>query len=54
MYYQGNSVYSTEDGTGKMYEKSSFTDGEKQGITITEGEVEEIRQKGENCLIGRY
>jgi hypothetical protein len=31
----------------------SLSEGEKTGITITEGEIEEVRAQGGRCLIGR-
>jgi hypothetical protein len=31
----------------------SLTDGEKIGITVTEGEIADIREKGANCLVGK-
>lgn len=34
--------------------KESMTEGERQGITISVEEVEEIRQKSSNCLVGKY
>lgn len=43
MFYQGHGVSAEEDGKGKVYDKTSLTDGERLGITITEGEVEETR-----------
>ena len=43
-----------EAGVRKLFDKSSYTAGEKQGLQITVGEVEESWQRGENCLIGKY
>jgi hypothetical protein len=41
------------DDIDQLCSKISLTDGEKVGISITEGEVEEVRKKGELCLVGR-
>ncbi|XP_059429272.1 uncharacterized protein LOC132163092 [Corylus avellana] len=37
----------------RMCNKISLTEGEKVGITVSEGDVEEIRAKGTNCLVGK-
>ena len=36
-----------------MCRKISLTEGEKVGITVTDGKVEEIREKGTTCLVGK-
>lgn len=54
MVSSGHGVFAEDNGRGKAYDKTSLTDGEKLGISITDEEVAETRQQGENCLIGRY
>jgi hypothetical protein len=41
------------DDIDQLYSKISLTDREKVGISIIEREVEEVRKKGELCLVGR-
>ncbi|XP_059436282.1 uncharacterized protein LOC132169233 [Corylus avellana] len=36
-----------------MCDRISLTEGEKEGITIVEGEIKDLRQKGERCIVGR-
>jgi hypothetical protein len=36
----------------KLCSKISLTEGEKIGISVTEGEVTELRERGVNCLVG--
>jgi hypothetical protein len=31
----------------------TLTGGEQNGISITEGEISDVRKKGEQCLVGR-
>ncbi|XP_059431640.1 uncharacterized protein LOC132165165 [Corylus avellana] len=50
----GHGVFTEDAVRGKHYDQSSLTEGERIGISITEGEVDEVRRQGENCLIGRY
>lgn len=33
--------------------KISLTEGEKIGISVTEGEVAEIKEQGDRCLVGK-
>jgi hypothetical protein len=42
-----------EDELERMCRNISLTKGEKVGITVTDGEVEEIREKGTTCLVGK-
>ena len=37
----------------KLCSNISLTEGEKIGISVTEGEVAEFRERGVNCLVGK-
>jgi hypothetical protein len=37
----------------KLCSNISLTEGEKIGISVTEGEVGEFRERGVNCLVGK-
>jgi hypothetical protein len=37
----------------EMCGRISLTDGEKEGILISEGEIADLQDKGSRCLVGR-
>jgi hypothetical protein len=44
---------SSMEGLENLCSRITLTGGEKEGISISEGEISDVRQKGELCLVGK-